>query len=471
MLKLPKNSRSYGAYYRKSYYNQGKSRPKISLLWIIISLPILIVLLELFAQAYLGITGKGSGINGNSPLVEAYKLRFLTETKKPIEGLTNQGELVVKRSPGTGYELVSGQKNQFLQINDQGLRDSEPLPLAKPKDEIRIFILGGSTAFGQLTPNNNATLSNQLEARLKQRVSQQKSSPAKYRPDIFPFFVPTRQQLMKLPPKIREGKYRVINAAVPGYTSGNELAQLALKILPYQPDLIVVLDGYGDLMLPSSASQTDIPHIDEFLADAQGHFRNSLNLSFDDWLGNTALVRVFNSLTSTSAKTFPVDETSLAINGSGKSLKHFLPTDQEELKRRVNRYRDNHQRLIQMASRSRIPIVLAIQPEITARPLEKLSAEEKNIRDSLGKEYLETVPKAYGETIKATQQLAKAYPKSVNVVDFYKNNSAFPTPMFLDTIHLTDKANTILAEKIYHAITVSEKIQIIPQHFYLKPVK
>ncbi|MEA5510396.1 SGNH/GDSL hydrolase family protein [Crocosphaera sp. UHCC 0190] len=468
MLKLPKKTRSYGSYYNSSYYNKGKNRPKISLLWLIISIPVLIILSELLAQAYLGITGTGNNINGKSPLVQAYKLKFLTATEKPIEGLIDQGKLVVKRSPTTGYELVSKQKSEFLKINEQGLRDNDPLPLAKPKNEIRIFVLGGSTAFGQLNPNNDATISHRLETRLKQRVSQQKSSPAKYRPDVFPFFVPTRQQLMKLPPKIREGNYRVINAAVPGYTSGNELAQLALKILPYQPDLIVVLDGYGDVMLSSNSPQTDIPHIDEFLADAKGHFQNSLNFSFDQWLQNTGLVKLINSWTGSAKTTLPVAQTSLVVNNDGKALKHFLPNNQEELKQRVERYRVNHQRLIQMSSRLGIPVVLAIQPEITGRPVEKLSADEKAIRDRIGNEYVEKFPKAYGEFVKTTQQLAKAYPKNVKVVNFYNGNSNFPTPMFADTVHLTDKANTRLAENLYHAITAWEKIQIIPQNYYLK---
>lgn len=273
---------------------------------------------------------------------------------------------------------------------------------------------------------------------------------------------------MKLPPKIREGNYRVINAAVPGYTSGNELAQLALKILPYQPDLIVVLDGYGDLMLPSDSPQTEIPQIDEFLADAKGHFRNSLNLSFDQWLQNTGLYKTFHSLTNSSEKINAAPETSLVINNNNKPLKHYLPDNQDELKRRVDRYRENHKRLISMAARSGIPVVLAIQPEITSRPVEKLSSDEKAIRDRLGKDYIDEFPKAYNEFVKATQQLGNTYPKNVKVVNFYHSNGAFPTPMFADTIHLTDKANTVLAEKLYHAITAWEKIQIIPQNFYLK---
>lgn len=466
MPNLLKKTRSYNSYYNHSYNKKSNRFPKISLLWLLLAFPVFIIISEFLAQTYLGVTNKDNNVDGKSPLAKAYQLNFLTANKQPIEGLTDGGDLVVKRSSTLGYELISPQKSEFWQINEQGVRDSEPLPLAKPKNEIRIFILGGSTAFGQLNPNNQTTISHYLEASLKQRVKQQKSSPAQYRPDVFPFFAPTRRQLIKLPPKIREGNYRVINAAVPGYTSGNQLAKLALRILPYQPDLIVVLDGYEDVMLQSSFPKADIPHIDEFLADAKGYFRNSLDFSVDQWLGSTALVKTFNSFTPQSSVS--LDQTSLAVNNDGKSLKSYLPNDAEELKRRVDRYRENYKQLIKLSARWEIPVVLAIQPEITSRSVDKLTAEEKAIRDRLGKNYLENFPKAYGELVKASQHLAKAFPKNVKVVNFYQSNSSFPTPMFSDTVHLTDQSNRVIAEKLYNEITAWQKIQIIPQHFYLK---
>ena len=466
MLNLLKKTRPYSSYYSKSYGKKPNRFPKISLFWLLLACPILIILSEFLAKAYLEVTGKDNNVDGKSPLIKAYQLNFLTANKKPIEGLAGGGYLVVKRSSTLGYELISPQKSEFWQINEQGVRDSAPLPLAKPKNEIRIFILGGSTAFGQLNTNNQATISHYLEVRLKQRVKQQKSSPAQYRPDVFPFFAPTRRQLTKLPPKIREGNYRVINAAVPGYTSGNQLAKLALEIIPYQPDLIVVLDGYEDLMLQSSRSKADIPRIDEFLADAKGYFRDSLDFYFYQWLENTALVKTFNSFNPQSYVS--LDQTSLAVNNDGKSLTSYLPNNIEELNRRVDRYRENYKQLIQLSARWGIPIVLAIQPEITSRSVEQLSAEEKAILNHLGKDYLENFPKAYGELIKASQNLAKAFPKNIKVVNFYQSNSSFPTPMFSDTIHLTEQSNKVMAEKLYHAITAWEKIQIIPQYFHLK---
>ena len=454
------------SYYTNSYYRKPKRSPQISLWWLILAIPILIILLELLAQVFINLPGKKSTLAGESALVHAYRLQFLTENGQPIDGLVNQGQLVARRNSPTAYQLVGNQENQFWQINQQGFRDKEPLPLAKPKNEIRIFILGGSTAFGQGTQNNEETISHQLEVRLQQRVAQQKQSPQKYRPDVFPFFKPSREKLFKLPPKIRPGQYRTINAAVPGYASGNQLAQLALEILPYQPDLIVVLDGYTDLMLPSSQAQTDIPKIDTFLADAPAHFRTYLSQSANQWVQGTALARTLNSLVFKSKPNFT--EQALAVNLNGKSLGQSLPKNEEELKQRIARYRKNHERIIRLCAQAGIPIIIAIQPEITGRSPDLLSPEEKSLRDKLGKEYLEKIPKAYSQFVQVNRQLAKTFPNNVKLLNLYNLDSNFPKPAFLDPIHLTKGANLALAEKLYQSITSWEKIQIIPKNFILK---
>jgi hypothetical protein len=463
MIKLPIPRRRQ-SYYRSPYSRKPLKSRKISLVWLVLSLPLLILVLELVARLFVGITGQGNEVAGLSPREKAYQPDFQTETQKPIEGLSNGGGLVVTRSPSYGYKLVENQKNEFLQINAQGFRDSEPVPVNKPKNEFRIFVIGGSTAFGQGAEKNEDTISNQLETRLKQRVEQQKRTPNQYRPDVFPFFKPSREKLMQLPPKIQAKQYRVINAAVPGYASGNSLAQFALDIFRYQPDMIVVVNGYEDLILPSNQAKSDIPKVDEFLGDAQGHFRTYLSQSFKHWLDQTYVVKtldqlVFNPQPSLAQSVLGID---------GKSLNQSLPADEKELSLRVKRYQENQKQLLRLAGAANIPVLLVSQPEITGRSLETLSAKEKIIRDQLGSNYLEKMPKAYIKFIQTNQQLGKAYPKNVKVLNFYNFNRNLSEPMFSDNVNLTAKANTILAEQIYYTITTWEKIQIIPQNFYLK---
>lgn len=464
MLKLPNRRKSY-SYYGNSYYGKPKRQPKKLLLWLIISVPVAIASLELLARAYVGIMGK-SGEGAFSPLVNAYSLKFLTKSDKPVEGVDNLGSLAVKRNSAVGYELIGNQKNQFLQLNEQGFRDKDTLPLVKPKNEIRIFILGGSTAFGQWNQKNEDTIAAQLETLLQQRVALQKRNPDNYRPDVFPFFGPSREKLVELAPKIREGQYRVINAAVPGYASGNQLAQLALQILPYQPDAIVVLDGYADLMLPSSETQQEIPRVDEFLGDASAHFRASIGQSVEQLSRSSYLINTVNSLIFKSEPN--ITQKSLVVNPDNKSLAQSLPSDEAELIRRLTQYQENQKQLITLSAKAGIPVIMALQPEITGRPPEQLSPQEKAIREQLGQDYIQKIPKAYGKFVQANQSLAKTFPNNVKVLNFYQLDKSFPASSFTDAIHLSDKANATLAQKLYQSLTSFDKMQIIPQNYYLK---
>lgn len=453
------------SYYSNSYYRKSNRNRRFSLLWLILFIPLSIILLELLARILVGFTGN-SGKAGESAIATAYRLKFLTTNQKPIEGLSDRGSLVATRSLSTSYQLQAQQKTEFWQINAQGFRDSDPIPLAKPKNEIRIFILGGSTAFGQWNKNNQETIASYLETLLRERVAQQKRSPEKYRPDVFPFFKPDRVKAFALPPKLREGEYRVINAAVPGYASGNQLAQLALQILPYQPDLVIILDGYRDLMSPSTAKMTDIPKLEDFLQNPRGHYQAYLNKSFHEWLAGTYIVQASQSLLFKSQPKLAAR--SLVVRSEDKSLDQYLPADEAELQLRVSRYQQNHQQMIRLCTASGILVVTAIQPEITGLPVNKLSPDEKAIRDQLGKNYTEKMPKAYLKLAQATQQLQKAFPNNVKVLDFYYLTQNFPSASFSDAIHLTAKANQRVAEQIYSDITKWQKIQIIPANFDLE---
>lgn len=467
MIKFPRKSRFRSASYgKRSYYGQPVRR-QISPWWLILSIPALILVLELLAQLFLGITGKRAQIPDQAPLFQAYQPQFLTAQEKPIAGLGGQGQLKVKRDPRLGYELLGSQKNEFVEINAQGFRAKDAIAIAKPKNEIRIFILGGSAAFGQGATSNATTLAPQLETRLQQRVNRQKQAPDQFRPDWFPFYPPIRQKLLQMAAKIREGQYRVINAAVPGYSLGNNLIQLNSDILRYKPDVIIILAGYDDLMLPSPLIQADIPQLDQFLANAPQHLQASIGNTVQTAIANTGIATVF-SLLKGSAQV-PLNQTSLPLNIDNRPLQSFLPQDNTELNKRRDRFLANQKQILQLTTQAGIPLIIALQPEITAIPPDKLSPDEQKLRDRLGKPYLEQMPKAYQTLITTSQQLAKAHPQQVKVVNFYDPNLKIPRPIFTDAVTLTDKANAQIAETLYQTLAQWEKMQIIPENYHLKP--
>ncbi|MGB2927082.1 MAG: hypothetical protein WBB82_17420, partial [Limnothrix sp.] len=281
---------------KSSYSRKGKRSKKVSPWTIVIAIPLVLIGLELLAR--LGSSFFESDDDKLSKEAIAYTLKFVDEDNKVYQGLDNRGELLATESVSTAYELVDEQQSEFFTLNEAGFRDSDPLPVAKPNGEIRVFVLGNSTAFGRGIKDNNQVVSHLLEQRLQGRVQRQRSSPSAYRPDVFPFFKPSRDKLQDLPAKIKQGNYRVINVAVPGYSSGNELAQFALTVLPYQPDLIVLLNGYEDLLLAGGEEATDIPKLTEFAKEPDAYFQRYIRKSVTDNLQKSALVRTVFAIAS-----------------------------------------------------------------------------------------------------------------------------------------------------------------------------
>ena len=170
-------------YSRNRYYRKRKQHERqiFSPFWVsiaIISIPVLLILIELLARLVTNFTDQSQVLatyDGLSSLERAYGLNFVTQNQAPIQGLSQGGNLQVERSLGLSYRFIDSQQNQFLQINEQGFRDHEPVPLAKPKDELRVVLLGGSTAFGYWNQSNSETIATYLEARLQERIAQQKT--------------------------------------------------------------------------------------------------------------------------------------------------------------------------------------------------------------------------------------------------------------------------------------------------------
>lgn len=449
--------------FKSRHRSYRKPRRPLPLLVILAAIPLVLIILELLTRIVVGVTGKSAELEayeGAPAMATAYCLKFLGQTQQPYDGLSDTGGLAAQRRLATGYSLIGNQKSNFWGINEQGFRDDDSVPLAKPKNEIRIFLLGGSTAFGQWSASNQATLASKLEARLNERIAQQKRSPEKYRPTTLPFYKPELLKALALPVQLREGQYRVINAAVPGYASGNELAQLALQILPYSPDAILVLDGYTDLMLPSHKGQTEIPHTEAFLNNALGHFGTFITQKLKHLVTDSYLVKATKYWLLRPQPS--VSQLSLAATEEDVPLEQHLAADPVELERRVARYREFHKQMVRLTTGVGIPAIFAIQPEITGRGQGQLSSREQVVLQELGPVYKQRVQTSYAALAQANQQVQSVSPKNVRTLDLYQLYENFSNPAFYDTVHLTEKANAALAERFYQVMTSLPTLQQTP---------
>ena len=452
----------------------SKRKPKryrpFSSLWLIVSISLFLLVIELLTRIFIDISNSQAEFPqslAEPELISAYQLNFVNESQQPYENLDQRENLLAQRSLSVGYRLVGGQKNDYWQINEQGFRDSEPLPLTKPADEIRIFLLGNSTAFGYGNSNNKNTISELLEARLAQRLVQQKSSPNLYRPDVLPYNEDNVKKALAKYPKLKSGKYRVINAGVPGYASGNELAQVALSVLPYKPDLIIVLDGYPDLMLDSESKATEIPQLEQLINNQTPGFKGYVSQLIQPLRKYSHVVRIVQDKVLVPKS--DEEQETLLFAEQLDNLARYLPEDEAELERRVERYFQHHKHIVSLSAGARIPLILANQPEFTGRDASKLSEAEGAIATQLGRDYIQTVKNTYPQFIAADKQLGEIFPHNVKAISLYNLNEQYPTPSFIDPVHLTDEANKVVAEQLYYAISSLPKMQVIPRNPPPKP--
>ena len=445
---------------RRIFTDRRRNR-RFSWLWTAISIGLFLLTLELITRIFVDLSGdrsKFARAEIKPDLISAYKLDFVPSMETYPK---DKGSLLAKRNLSVGYSVVGNQQNKLWQINEQGFRDREAVPLQKPQEEIRIFLLGNSTAFGYGSPSNSSTIAAQLESRLQQRLQQQQTSPLEYQPDVLPYDQTERDKYLAKPARIKPGNYRIINAAVPGYASGNELAQMALQIFKYKPDLIIVLDGYQDLLLPSDREATEPPKTQVAQDDGVESLGAYVDRAIKPIQNNSYLLQIATKQWDKSHQ--ENSQVDFVLNESTSNLVKHLPQTESELQARVNRYVEHQKQMLDLSAAAQVPLLIAIQPEITGRDPSQLSATEGKIATELGRTYIKQVRQSYPVLIQASKKLAQAYPNNLKVLDLYKLTNKYPSPSFIDAIHLNQVANNKVAEQLYYGIASLDKMQIEPK--------
>ena len=423
--------------YTTSWQSKRKSWLRNTLLLILIGLPLLLILAELIARGAVLATGSTNQLipNKTVAIAQSYAFKLQDSSGNNYPGLPDAGQLHVKRSPLLGYELLPSQSSDYWQINDQGFRQDSSVPINKPANEIRVFLVGSSTAFTNMAEKNQKALAFKIEKLLNDRVRAQNSSPEKFKPKEIPYFEDQIEAMRTLPPRIRDGSYRVIAAAAPGYSSGNELALLSHKVMAYSPNALLILDGYEDLRSPSNQSAREIGNVEQMLRDPLAQYRQHQTQQFNNWLNSLYLVKAWQKWV------VPADITTFSSEYQVFNAEQ-LSKDPKEIQKRVERYLYNTQQMTRLANN--IPALIILQPEITGKQ-KSLTKEEEGILKSLGKEYSDRITNAY----KLTEQALSNSPLKPRFVNFYQLFQDTNQQAFIDPIHLTEAANDLLAQKLY----------------------
>ena len=139
----------------------------------------------------------------------------ITERYGDAVSMRDHGGKVRSYSPHhyLGYMPAPDFKNADRQHNHLGFR-GESIAAEKPENVYRIAAVGGSTTYSVHTKDDRDSYPRLLQGHLRTGGF---------------------------------GNVEVINAGVPGYTSYHNFINVAFRILPLEPDLIILYQGFNDI--------------------------------------------------------------------------------------------------------------------------------------------------------------------------------------------------------------------------------
>lgn len=348
-----------------------------------------------------------------------------------------------------GWQLVRGTHLDF-HVNQQGFRHLQDVTLQPPVDTVRIFLVGGSTAFGnegvyrQVNPqplSDRETIDYHLQAILSAR-----------HPGV---------------------QFEVINAAVSEYRLFQEITLFREKLVNFRPHLVIFLDGHNDIsFLTAGAALTDDPNPywdNRHFMRAQRVLNSSSGLApfyyLDLYLGRASyfyhgLSSIFQRFSEASfmAKSHAFESANVWGDRSFRladetSIKEQYQHKLRELDKALPLYIDQVKDLRAIAGERHIRIVYAMQPEIVTEDPLNLTAKEKIIQQiafdqhrdvgTLSWRYLTTRIAGILGTLENDQF------EFVDLVTIARNNT---DDGYTDYCHLTSQGNRLVAEKLYPAV-------------------
>ena len=345
------------------------------------------------------------------------------------------------RDEFTGYRMNPAYGRVDRQHDAQGFRRDTDVSLEKPPNTVRIFITGGSTAYGHTTAMpeytdnrwlllyNNQTIDYYLEQKLNQAF------PSKH--------------------------WEVINAAAPNFQLTQELAQIESVLLRYHPDC-VILDGNNDIdpELWKHASENYDPYAsvegsEEFnLLANPGSFR-SLVFFLAEWLhANSVAFRILQDhlrsmeipLRRVQRKTHRANQTSNPVR-----LSDLTPMEQAHFgiaQSQLGFYTHTVRQIHRILDLDGVKAIFLIDPEIVLTHKRLTGSEQRILNSELtmpGRTYC--FQQLYPELAARMTALARQDGfMFLNLTDAFDQTSE---QTFSDNVHVTPDGNRIIAERLF----------------------
>jgi hypothetical protein len=326
-------------------------------------------------------------------------------------------------APYTIYKNAPNQKTPYFTTNSKGFRGAKEYSTFSKKSK-RIIVVGGSVAFGHGLPHEDETVQIQME---------------------------------KL-----NSKYEVINAAVGGYASGQELTYVVTELVDYNPDIIIAFDGFNDLFWYWYADKySDRLQNDSELGFSYNFFSNLEGTLVDSYQKRISVFNsfqgFFNNLISRSMILSAIRQKitkSSRQNYSAKLSDDKIVLDKnknEYFEQISNTYTNNLIKMDKFCHSYGIKFIVVFQPEMGQKSI--LTDTERNYLKSWPRvwnvdNYENEFPRLYKRLITQSKNILTK--KGIDFIDIndnsaYKNN---PNTLFIDFVHLNKSGNQIVARII-----------------------
>lgn len=354
-------------------------------------------------------------------------------------------------TPGVVFQDTQVKGNRYEYANNAGFRDPRLISLKKPEDEFRIFLTGGSTAFGLGAMGGAGPMTHFYYLEHRETISHM------------------LEKILNATAPVPGKTIRVYNTAVWGYSYQHLLLRYVTKLRQYKPDLVVSLDGANEL-LPVSTPAKEWNYFQE------GQFNSILRQIFAYngpglasyltlWLkNNTFLMTFFWQGADPFLTMEPAMKTHRdAVPGQGPQDSEQTMSSEERsriLTENVNAVVRVIEDYHSVLDNDGVPHIFALQPllylskkprhewEQKVEPLE----EHKHYYGTPADQLYKFIINRIGESAQRKQYLLADFS------DYFDDSSEW---VFTDWCHLTAGANYLIAKELAN---------LIKENFFQKPL-
>jgi lysophospholipase L1-like esterase len=343
----------------------------------------------------------------------------------------------------TAWHNTPGYDRSDIHHNGQGFRHDEEVGLEKPPNTVRIFLLGGSAAYGHegvyrdLDPEWRRIYNRDLIDVYLQKVLQEKHP---------------------------ERNWQVINAATTEFRMHQHLALIQSQLLLYQPDFIIFMDGHNDMSGIIGATTVPYdpyvrtPHEEEFYSSVYPHSLHSWFFINAAWLRHNS---VLFDLLQRKAMAKSRDESFGAVD-QGKPVR--TPVQLEDLSPALQqRARENLaqagyyvrmvERLHNVLANEGVESMFSLQPELilSPKPLTSVKAKLAEHVKEISGPYVAYMYEHLRPRIPhdITESAARNHYTYVDLDDVFRD---VKDRTFSDYCHLLPIGNQLIAQKIYDSL-------------------